>query len=144
MDTVTHCGHTLEGEFLRTLTGTERSPGGTMLRTIRNNAFIHIHGGLEWILKHAPIPVTGSTSTTSSEFMNWAVITWCDKQAIPVTRSRPYKHNDNAHVRTAQRRLGHAATPSLPLPRPTPNSRYSNALWDLVGRARKNHLLPAA
>lgn len=98
LDTVAHCGHTLKGEFLRTLTGTDPVTGWTMLRTIRNNAFIHIHGGLEWITKHAPIPVTGVDFDNGSEFMNWAVITWCDKQAIPVTRSRPYKHNDNAHV----------------------------------------------
>ena len=48
-----------------TLTGTDPVTGWTMLRTIRNNAFIHIHGGLEWITKHAPIPVAGVNLTAA-------------------------------------------------------------------------------
>lgn len=140
LDTVAHCGHTLKGEFLRTLTGTDPVTGWTMLRTIRNNAFIHIHGGLEWITKHAPIPVTGVDFDNGSEFMNWAVITWCDKQAIPVTRSRPYKHNDNAHV---EQRNGDWVRRHAFRYRYETDAELAllNELWDLV-MARKNHLLP--
>ena len=140
LDTVAHCGHTLKGEFLRTLTGTDPVPGWTMLRTIRHNAFIHIHGGLEWITKHAPIPVTGVDFDNGSEFMNWAVITWCDKQAIPVTRSRPYKHNDNAHV---EQRNGDWVRRHAFRYRYETDAELAllNELWDLV-MARKNHLLP--
>ena len=140
LDTVAHCGHTLKGEFLRTLTGTDPVTGWTMLRTIRNNAFIHIHGGLEWITKHAPIPVTGVDFDNGSEFMNWAVITWCDKQAIPVTRSRPYKHNDNAHV---EQRTGDWVRRHAFRYRYETDAELAllNELWDLV-MARKNHLLP--
>jgi hypothetical protein len=140
LDTVAHCGHTLKGEFLRTLTGTDPVTGWTMLRTIRNNAFIHIHGGLEWITKHAPIPVTGVDFDNGSEFMNWAVITWCDKQAIPVTRSRPYKHNDNAHV---EQRNGDWVRRHAFRYRYETDAELAllNEMWDLV-MARKNHLLP--
>ncbi len=140
LDTVAHCGHTLKGEFLRTLTGTDPVTGWTMLRTIRNNAFIHIHGGLEWITKHAPIPVTGVDFDNGSEFMNWAVITWCDKQAIPVTRSRPYKHNDNAHV---EQRNGDWVRRHAFRYRYETDAELTllNEMWDLV-MARKNHLLP--
>ena len=140
LDTVAHCGHTLKGEFLRTLTATDPVTGWTMLRTIRNNAFIHIHGGLEWITKHAPIPVTGVDFDNGSEFMNWAVITWCDKQAIPVTRSRPYKHNDNAHV---EQRNGDWVRRHAFRYRYETDAELAllNELWDLV-MARKNHLLP--
>jgi hypothetical protein len=140
LDTVAHCGHTLKGEFLRTLTGTDPVTGWTMLRTIGNNAFIHIHGGLEWITKHAPIPVTGVDFDNGSEFMNWAVITWCDKQAIPVTRSRPYKHNDNAHV---EQRNGDWVRRHAFRYRYETDAELAllNELWDLV-MARKNHLLP--
>ncbi|MGB2700259.1 MAG: hypothetical protein WBC31_07825 [Candidatus Phosphoribacter baldrii] len=123
-----------------TLTGTDPVTGWTMLRTIRNNAFIHIHGGLEWITKHAPIPVTGVDFDNGSEFMNWAVITWCDKQAIPVTRSRPYKHNDNAHV---EQRNGDWVRRHAFRYRYETDAELAllNELWDLV-MARKNHLLP--
>lgn len=59
LDTVAHCGHSLKGEFLRTLTATDPVAGWTMLRTIRNNAYVHVHGALEWMAKHAPVPVAG-------------------------------------------------------------------------------------
>lgn len=74
LDTVAHCGHTLKGEFLRTLTATDPVAGWTMLRTIRNNAYVHVHGALEWMMKHTPIPVAGLDFDNGSEFMNWGVI----------------------------------------------------------------------
>jgi hypothetical protein len=76
LDTVAHCGHTLKGEFLRTLTATDPVAGWTMLHTIRNNAYVHVHGALEWITKHAPVPVAGLDFDNGSEFMNWGVIAW--------------------------------------------------------------------
>lgn len=140
LDTVAHCGHTLKGEFLRTLTATDPVAGWTMLRTIRNNAYVHVHGALEWMVKHAPVPVAGLDFDNGSEFMNWGVIAWADKREIPVTRGRPYKHNDNAHV---EQRNGDWVR------RHAFRYRYEtqaemdllNELWDLV-MARKNHLLP--
>ena len=140
LDTVAHCGHTLKGEFLRTLTGTDPVAGWTMLRTIRNNAYVHIHGALEWMRSHAPVPVAGVDFDNGSEFMNWGVIAWADTHEIPVTRGRPYKHNDNAHV---EQRNGDWVR------RHAFRYRYEtkhemdllNELWGLV-MARKNYLLP--
>lgn len=98
LDTVAHCGHTLKGEFLRTLSATDVVTGWSMLRSIRNNAFVHVHDGLEWIAKHTPVPIAGMDFDNGSEFMNWSVIAWCDDHHIPITRGRPYHHNDNAHI----------------------------------------------
>jgi hypothetical protein len=140
LDTVAHCGHTLKGEFLRTLTGTDPVTGWTMLRTIRNNAFLHVHDALEWITTRAPVPVAGVDFDNGSEFMNWAVIAWCDRRQIPVTRSRPYKHNDNAHV---EQRNGDWVRRHAFRYRYETDTELAllNQLWDLV-MARKNHLLP--
>jgi hypothetical protein len=82
LDTVAHCGHTLKGEFLRTLSATDPVTGWTMLRSIRNNAFVHVHAGLEWIAKLAPLPIAGMDFDNGSEFMNWSVIAWCDDHHI--------------------------------------------------------------
>lgn len=140
LDTVAHCGHTLKGEFLRTLSATDPVTGWTMLRSIRNNAFVHVHGALEWITRHAPVPVAGVDFDNGSEFMNWGVIAWCDHHAIPVTRSRPYKHNDNAHV---EQRNGDWVRRHAFRYRYETDAELAllNELWDLV-MARKNHLLP--
>lgn len=140
LDTVAHCGHTLKGEFLRTLTGTDPVSGWTMLRSIRNNAYVHVHSALEWMRSHAPVPIAGVDFDNGSEFMNWGVIAWADRYEIPVTRGRPYKHNDNAHVeqrngdwvRKHAFRYRYETLAELDL---------LNNLWDLV-MVRKNHLLP--
>lgn len=140
LDTVAHCGHTLKGEFLRTLTGTDPVSGWTMLRTIRNNAYVHVHAGLEWMVRHAPVPVAGVDFDNGSEFMNWGVIAWADKKDIPVTRGRPYQHNDNAHV---EQRNGDWVRKHAFRYRYETEAEMTllNELWDLV-MARKNHLLP--
>lgn len=39
-----------------------------MLRSIRNNAFVHVHAGLEWIAKLAPLPIAGLDFDNGSEF----------------------------------------------------------------------------
>lgn len=140
LDTVAHCGHTLKGEFLRTLSATDPVTGWTILRSIRNNAFIHIHAGLEQIAKQAPLPVAGMDFDNGSEFMNWGVIAWCDNHNIPITRGRPYQHNDNAHI---EQRNGDWVRRHAFRYRYETNTELEllNQLWDLV-MARKNHLLP--
>ena len=140
LDTVAHCGHTLKGEFLRTLTGTDPVSGWTMLRTIRNNAYVHVHAGLEWMVGHTPVPVAGVDFDNGSEFMNWGVIAWADKKQIPVTRGRPYQHNDNAHV---EQRNGDWVRRHAFRYRYETDAELNllNELWALV-MARKNHLLP--
>lgn len=140
LDTVAHCGHTLKGEFLRTLTGTDPVTGWTMLRAIRNNAYVHVHGALEWMLQGAPVAVVGVDFDNGSEFMNWGVIAWADRHEITVTRGRPYKHNDNAHVE--QRNGDWVRKHAFRYRYETPAElALLNELWDLV-MARKNHLLP--
>lgn len=138
--TVAHCGHTLKGEFLRTLTATDPVAGWTMIRTIRNNAYVHVHAGLEWIIKRAPVPVAGVDFDNGSEFMNWGVIAWADKKGIPVTRGRPYQHNDNAHV---EQRNGDWVRRHAFRYRYETQAEMAllNELWGLV-MSRKNHLLP--
>lgn len=140
LDTVAHCGHTLKGEFLRTLSATDPVTGWTLLRSIRNNAFVHVHAALESITGHAPVPVAGVDFDNGSEFMNWGVIAWCDNHDIPVTRSRPYKHNDNAHV---EQRNGDWVRKHAFRYRYQTQAELEllNDLWTLV-MARKNHLLP--
>lgn len=140
LDTVAHCGHTLKGEFLWTLSATDPLIGWTMLRTVKNKAFTHVHAGLEWIAKHAPVTIAGMDFDNGGEFMNWGVIAWADKKKIPLTRARPYKHNDNAHIE--QRNGDWVRKHAFRYRYETEHEmELLNELWDLV-MARKNHLLP--
>ena len=140
LDTVAHCGHTLVGEFLWTLSATDVLLGWTLLRTIKNKAFVHVSAGLEWIEQTTPIPICAADFDNGSEFMNWGVIDWCDSHDIPVTRSRPYRHNDNAHVE--QRNGDWVRKHAFRFRYETDHEMaLLNELWNLVMK-RKNHLLP--
>jgi hypothetical protein len=33
-----------------------------------------------------------------SEFINWHLKSWCERKQIQLTRGRPYKKDDNAHI----------------------------------------------
>ena len=139
-DTVAHCGFTLKGDFCWTLSATDPLTGWTMLRSIKNKAFSNVHPGLDWIRLHAPYPIRTLDFDNGSEFINWAVVAWADQHDIGLTRSRPYKHNDNANIE--QRNGDWVRKHAFRYRYETPlELDLLNQLWDLV-MARKNHLLP--
>lgn len=140
VDTVAHCGHILVGEFLWTLSATLPVSGYTVLTTVKNKAFVHIGAGMDRIVDQMPVPVAEVHVDNGSEFINWGLIDWAKGHDIAMSRSRPYKKNDNAHVeqrngdwvrRHAFRYRYETAT----------ELQLLNQLWPLV-MARKNHLLP--
>lgn len=141
IDTVAHCGHTTKGDYLITINATDPHTGWGVTRTVRNKAFIHMKTGMDWIIAHYPVPLKGVDFDNGTEFLNWGLIAWCDQHHIPtITRSRPYQHNDNAHVE--QRNHDWVRRHAF-------RYRYEtlaelddlNLLWAQV-MARKNHLLP--
>jgi hypothetical protein len=51
-----------------------------------------------------PFPLTGLHPDSGGEFINWVVKGWCDEEKIDLSRSEPYKKNDNMCV---EERNGH-------------------------------------
>lgn len=140
LDTVAHCGHSTQGEYLRTLTATDPVIGWTLIRAIRNNAHKNVRAGMDWLRRASPVPIVGMDFDNGSEFLNWSVIAWCDERGIPVTRGRPYQHNDNAHVE--QRNGDWVRRHAFRYRYETDSElRLLNELHSLVMK-RKNHLLP--
>src|SRR5260370_39489716 len=45
-----------------------------------------------------PFRLLGVDSDNGSEFINWHLKSWCEQKKIQLTRGRPYKKDDNAHV----------------------------------------------
>ena len=45
-----------------------------------------------------PFRLLGVDSDNGSEFINWHLKRWCEQRQIQLTRGRPYKKDDNAHV----------------------------------------------
>src|SRR3974377_469961 len=45
-----------------------------------------------------PFVLLGVESDNGSEFINWHLKSWCERKQIQLTRGRPYKKDDNAHI----------------------------------------------
>jgi hypothetical protein len=141
IDTVAHCGHTTQGEYLVTICATDPHTGWTVLRTVKNKSFKHMQAGMEWIWRQIPWPVKGCDFDNGSEFLNWGIIAWCERKGVKViTRSRPYQHNDNAHV---EQRNGAWVRKHAFRYRYEDHTEmvWLNKLWAAV-MDKQNHLLP--
>src|SRR5947209_6278987 len=100
VDTVALCGGSLEGEHVWMLNGTDYATGWVEARAQWNRGQHATLCGLENIRTSLPFDLRGVDADNGGEFMNWLLIEWCRQGArgIELTRSRPYHHNDNAHV----------------------------------------------
>ncbi len=100
MDTVAHCGHTMKGPFLWTLTTTDIHTTWTEMRGIWNKKATDVVAAIADIDKHLPFTVQGFDSDNGSEFINKTLVRYLKEHPDkPIfTRGRPYKKNDGAHV----------------------------------------------
>jgi len=99
-DTVAHCGNSLSGDFVYSLNLTDIQTTWTECRSVWNKGAHNIVQQIKDIEKILPFRIRGFDSDNGSEFLNHHLVSFFHGRPIPVqvTRSRPYKTNDNAHV----------------------------------------------
>lgn len=97
-DLVVHCGATLAGEYLYSLTATDVFTGWTENVAIRNKAHRWVLEAMTNVEARLPFPLVGLDTDNGSEFINHALIAWAGERDVFFTRARPYRSNDNAHV----------------------------------------------
>ncbi len=99
-DTVAHCGDSLAGDFVWSLTMTDICSGWTECRSTWNKGAHGVIKQIKAIQKALPFTIKGFDSDNGTEFLNWHLVKYFrdSKQPIKFTRSRPYQSNDNAHV----------------------------------------------
>jgi hypothetical protein len=99
-DTVAHCGGSMAGEFVWTLTFTDVSSGYTLCRAIWNKGHTAIHQHLQDLEALLPFKLLAFDCDNGGEFLNYALVAHFCQRPKPVafTRCRPYHKNDNAHV----------------------------------------------
>ena len=102
-DTVAHCGTSLMGDFVWSITLTDIFSGWTEMRAAWNKGATGIMEGIQDIEAHLPFEIKGFDCDNGSEFLNWHLVRYFTErpekqQSIQFTRSRPYHSNDNAHV----------------------------------------------
>ncbi len=99
-DTVGHCGASLGGEFINTLTMTDVFTGWTENRALWKKESRTVLGAIRSIERNLPFPIKGFASDNGNEFLNHDLHNYFNdrKDKVKFVRRRPYKKNDNAHV----------------------------------------------
>ncbi len=99
-DTVAHCGNSLAGDFIWSLTLTDIHTGWTEARATWNNGATGVIEQIKNIQAKLPFELKGFDCDNGGEFLNHHLLRYFTdhKPRIKFTRSRPYKKNDNAHV----------------------------------------------
>ena len=100
-DTVAHCGNSLYGNFVWSLTFTDIFSGWTENRAVWNKGSYGVFTQIKDIEASLVFPILGFDCDNGSEFLNHHLLRYfTDRPHSPIqfTRSRPYKKNDNAHV----------------------------------------------
>lgn len=100
VDTVVHCGDTLAGDMAYTVNYTDIATTWAEAGAQMNKGERETKRTMQTIQRRLPFPLLGLDPDNGSEFINWHLKNWCDTQTPPIelTRSRPYKKNDNAHI----------------------------------------------
>ena len=102
-DTVAHCGGSMSGEFIWSLTLTDIYSGWTENRGIWGKGSGGVISALNSIQNNLPFDLITLNVDNGSEFLNNHLIRYLsiyddDKKRIELSRSRPYIKNDNCHV----------------------------------------------
>lgn len=104
VDTVVHCGSSLQGDMCYTLNYTDAATYLVIPRAQWNKGMEATKESMQVIRDRMPFPWLGAHPDTGSEFINRFVMEWCHKEKIDLSRSRPGKKNDNMYV---EERNGH-------------------------------------
>jgi len=95
---VAHSGNSGADEFAYTLNLTDVHSGWTESRALLGKSQVAVPQALDEIRASLRFPLLGLDSDNDSGFINWHLKRWCETQPIPLTRGRPYKKDDNAHI----------------------------------------------
>src|SRR5437660_11649187 len=97
-DLVAHCGTDIEGGYLYTLMLTAIATGWTECLPLLYRSQETVLAALQQARLLFPFPILGIDTDNGGEFINEAVIVYCEQAHITFTRGRPYLKNDQCFV----------------------------------------------
>ena len=99
-DTVAHCGTSMAGNFIWSLTFTDLFSQWTQNRAIWNKGATEVLQQVKDLEKGLPFELRGFDVDNGSEFLTFHLWRYLLQRPrpVPLTRSRPYHKNDQAHV----------------------------------------------
>jgi hypothetical protein len=100
VDTVALCGGSTAGQYVWMLDGVDYATTWVEVRGIWGRGQGGTLAALQDMEGSLPFALLGLDSDNGGEFLNYHVMNWLQKRPRPVfmTRSRPWKKDDNAHV----------------------------------------------
>ena len=99
-DSVAHCGDSLAGNFVWSLTYTDLASTWTEGRAVWNKGAAGVLAQTQDVEACLPFALLGFDFDNGSEWLNWHLIRHLQahRQPVQISRSRPYHKDDNAHV----------------------------------------------
>ncbi|HEX4240942.1 MAG TPA: transposase family protein [Steroidobacteraceae bacterium] len=98
MDTVAHCGEVNRGSYINSLVLTDIGSGWTEAAPLVVRESTLVVETLERIRLGLPFALRALDVDNGSEFVNDKLIGYCLSHGIELTRSRPYRKNDQAWI----------------------------------------------
>ncbi len=98
VDYVEHCGRSTAGEYIHTLSAVDIASSWWEGEAISSRSQQATKEGLDAIRKRAPFRFLEIHPDNDSGLINRLLWRYCRKARIKMSRSRPYKKNDNAWV----------------------------------------------
>src|ERR1022692_966159 len=98
IDFVVHGGGSMAGKYLHSLVVTDVCSGWVEAVALLAREQNLVIAGLDRIREQLPVVALGIDSDNDGAFINDTLATYCQKQAITFTRSRPHHSNDQAWI----------------------------------------------
>jgi hypothetical protein len=98
VDLVAHCGDSVEGFYLTTLSAVDVATGWYEPVAVWGKGQDRVGGAIYDVRKRLPMSLLGLDSDNGSEFINRGLYEYCLRNSITFTRARSYKKNDSCHV----------------------------------------------
>jgi len=98
VDYVLHCGRSLGGEFLHTISAADIATGWWECEAILRRTQEATREGMDRMRKRLPFRILEIHPDNDTGMINNLMWKYCKNAKIKMSRSRPYKKNDNAWV----------------------------------------------
>ena len=98
VDTVAHCGESVEGFYINTLMAVDVASGWIEGSGVWGKSQEGVGSAIHGIRQRFPFPILGLDTDNGGEFINQRLFNYCRREHITFTRSRSYKKNDNCYV----------------------------------------------
>jgi hypothetical protein len=97
-DLVAHCGDSVEGFYLNTLSTVDVATGWSECIAVWGKDQDRVGSAVHQVRQRLPFPLLGLDSDNGVEFINQNLFAYCQREKISFTRSRSYKKNDSCYV----------------------------------------------